>query len=198
MKNMTCEQAREFLAAREMKLPFEPEAAHACEQHLAGCESCRRVLLEGRELSELLAASLAPYAEGAEELAERIAIDLPARRAAPSYWRSQVFRFDAAAAALLFGAGLFVGWWFRPAPPPAVAPGPVAPVATVAPQLIGSSGTLAHELLPRDRVRTSERRRFIIVNPVAPDVILEVDRQAEFEDRLELPDGAGAGDVPVE
>jgi len=68
----------------------------------------------------------------------------------------------------------------------------------VAPQLIGSSGTLAHELLPRDRVRTSERRRFIIVNPVAPDVILEVDRQAEFEDRLELPDGAGAGDVPVE
>ncbi len=201
MKNVTCGEVREFLAAREMKLPAAPEAAHACELHLAACESCRRALLEGRELSELLAASLASYAEGADELAERIAEDLPAQRAAPVYWRSHAFRLDAVAAVLLFGAGLFVGWWFQPAPPPAGTPvveqAPVAP-APVAPQLVGSSGTIAHELLPRDRVRTSERRRFIIVNSVNPDVILEVDREAEFEDRLKLPDEAGGEEVPVE
>lgn len=201
MKNVTCDEVREFLAAREMRLPAAPEAAHACELHLAACEECRRALLEGRELSELLAASLAPYAEGAGETAERIAAELPAQRAAPAYWRSYAFRLDAVAAVLLFGAGLFVGWWLQPGPSPAGAPaGEQAPAvpASIAPQLVGSSGTIAHELLPRNRVRTSERRHFIIINSVDPDVILEVDRQAEFEDRLRLPDGAGGEEIPVE
>jgi len=201
MKTMTCDQVREVLAAEELKLTTAPDAKDACERHLAECARCRRAFVEGQELSELLESTLAVHKEGARERAARIAADLPAQRVGASYWRSRAFRLDAVAAVLLFGAGLFVGWWFLGGPStasPAVVEKPSPLVAPVVPQVVGDRATTAHQLLPSNRVRTSGQRSFIILNEKRPDVILEVNHEAVLEDDVELPSPADAKkELPV-
>ncbi len=190
------------MAAEELRLATIPSEKEAYEEHLASCESCRRALLEAKELSSVLESSLAAYAHGAGECARRIADALPAQRVGVSYWRSRVFRLDAAAAALLFGLGLFVGWLFQGGSPessPTLVERKPAMAAPLVPQVIDTRARTAHELLPSDRVRTSGQRQFIIVIPNQPGVIIQVDHQSELEDSLPLPPpGVGEKEVPVE
>jgi hypothetical protein len=200
---MTCEQVRELLAAEELRYAAAPEAKDACERHLLVCACCRRAFAEGKEMTELLESSLAVYKSGAAECAARIAAALPAQRVRSAYLGSRLFRLDAAAAVLLFGAGLFVGWLFQgggaPSASPVIVERAPALAAPVVPQVVGNRATTAHQLLPGDRVRTSGQRSFIIVNPKRPDMSIEVDHNTVIEGNVPSPSSAaGVKEVPVE
>jgi hypothetical protein len=180
MPTLTCSEARELVASRELGFELEGDRREALDTHLAACDGCRQAFLEEQELSSLLESNAMCCVESCEALGDRIARDLPERVPGPR--RSFPFvRLEAVAAVLLFGVGLFVGTLFNRSVTP---PGPESsrPVAVELPLMVGEAGRIGHELLPRDRLKTTGFNKILLVDPKNPDMQVEVDFQTSFED----------------
>jgi hypothetical protein len=183
-RTVTCSEAAELVSARELGLGLEPGQEEALEAHLAACDSCRRVLEREQKLSALVASHAGSFAEACEPLAASIAAALPERsgrtRGGPRF-----FRLEAAAAVLLFAAGMFVGTQFGSGPGPQGGEEKRvsgAPVEVEGPLLVGHMRNIAHELLPEDRLRTVGGSRFLFVDPDNPDLKIELDIESILED----------------
>jgi len=192
-----CRKAHESILRRELGFKTEKEERDSLARHLEECPDCRKLSAEERAVSEMLLRHAERGDQRCEGMAARIAVALPERIAAPWWFRPSV---RAAAAVLLFAAGVFVGTLLRSRGRleesaggstvkalPTVAAHSTVPLALPACWTSGRD-RLVHRVLPGARVITVGKRHFSLFNPERPDVRIEVDYESRVQDVLYEPE----------
>jgi hypothetical protein len=192
-RTTTCAYYRKLIETGELNVPFEAGRKQDLQQHLTVCSECRSHRAHERKLSELLEDSFLTYAHGNSELASTIHSALPGKTAAPRKFPAARFpALEAAAALVLFCAGLYAGWLItgrngehnlQGNPGRIAAPGRGG-TALPGSQLI-STGNRRHTVLPENKLRTSERRRFKIIFGGNADIRIEINHEESLMEDLD-------------
>lgn len=180
MTTFSCQDIQEMIQTAELRMPLTDDQRAVMTAHLDRCGDCQDFQNREKALSEQMDDGFISIAREGLHLTETIQAALPEQKPAPAARRFSFTRLEAAAALVLFSAGLFVGYVLtRPAGETPPAPNGSAGIHqnagdTARPRYI-SAGQRSHQVLPDKFFRSSERRSVKLRLPGSSDIRLEVD-----------------------